>query len=38
MSFPVSIAERGGTLPLFLEGFGFLLTESGSILVDIRAK
>jgi hypothetical protein len=38
MSFQVSIAEREGSLPLFLEGFGFLLTESDSILVDIRSK
>jgi hypothetical protein len=38
MSFRVSIAKREGTLPLFLEGFGFHLTESDSILEGIRGK
>jgi hypothetical protein len=38
MSYQVSIAEREGTLELFLEGFGFLFTKSDSILGDIRDK
>ena len=31
-------SKEGSTLPLFLEGFGFHLTESDSILVGIRGK